>query len=117
MSSRRQECHVVVTASGEIDLHTAPRLQTQLSDLQRDGAEQLIVDLSGVEFCDSTGVNVLLAALRRSHEVGGSLCLVSPQHAVRKVLGITGLDSVFPLRESISDAVERPPQPGEGRLD
>lgn len=112
VSTRQQDDHVVVATAGEIDLHTAPRLEADLTELMQDGPPRLIVDLSGVEFCDSTGVNVLLAAMRRAHDEGGSLSLVSPQAAVRKVLGITGLDSVFPVRESVEEAVRRPPEPG-----
>lgn len=112
VSTRQQDDHVVVATTGEIDLHTAPRLQADLAELMQDGSARLIVDLSGVEFCDSTGVNVLLAAMRRAHEQGGSLSLVSPQAAVRKVLGITGLDSVFPVRESVEEAIRMPPEPG-----
>lgn len=112
VSTRQQDDHVVVATTGEIDLHTAPRLQADLAELMQDGSPRLIVDLSGVEFCDSTGVNVLLAAMRRAHEQGGSLSLVSPQAAVRKVLGITGLDSVFPVRESVEEAIRMPPEPG-----
>lgn len=112
VSTRQQDDHVVVATTGEIDLHTAPRLQADLAELMQDGSARLIVDLSGVEFCDSTGVNVLLAAMRRAHEQNGSLSLVSPQAAVRKVLGITGLDSVFPVRESVEEAIRMPPEPG-----
>lgn len=111
VSTRQQDNHVVVSPTGEIDLHTAPQLQTELADQMRSGASQLIVDLSGVEFCDSTGVNVLLSAMRRAHEHGSGLSLVSPQPPVRKVLGITGLDSVFALRDSIDDAIQRPAEP------
>lgn len=105
VSNWQQQSYVVVSTTGEIDLHTAPRLQRELADLLHGGSDHLIVDLSGVEFCDSTGVNVLLAALRRARDQGGNLCLVNPQPAVRKVLGITGLDNVFPVRETIEDAM------------
>lgn len=110
VSTRQQENHVVVAPIGEIDLHTAPQLQTELSDQLRAGADRLIVDLTGVDFCDSTGVNVLLAALRKAQEQGGSLCLVGLQPAVRKVLGITGLDRVFPVADSVESAISTPPE-------
>jgi anti-sigma B factor antagonist len=48
-----------------------------------------------VEFCDSTGMNVLLAAQRRARDGGGDLQLAGPRPAVRKVLQLTGLESVF----------------------
>ena len=56
---------------------------------------QVIVDMSGVEFCDSTGMNVLLAAHRKAREQGGDLELAAPRPAIRKILQVTGLESVF----------------------
>ncbi|MGE5287334.1 MAG: STAS domain-containing protein [Micromonosporaceae bacterium] len=94
---------VVVIASGEIDLYTAPRLQDELADaLAGDRAVQVLVDMSGVEFCDSTGMNVLLAAMRRASEHGGRLSLSGLQPAVRKILQVTGLDSVFTVLDDAS---------------
>jgi len=57
----------------------------------------MIIDLSGVEFCDSTGMNVLLSCLRQVQERGGELELAAPRPAVRKILQVTGLDSVFTI--------------------
>ena len=70
-----------MSVAGEIDLYTAPRLHGELATALAGGvAVQILVDMSGVEFCDSTGMNVLLAAQRT---------------AVKKVLQLTGLESVF----------------------
>jgi anti-sigma B factor antagonist len=81
---------------GEIDLYTAPRLHGELvAILSGDEPVQVVVDMSGIEFCDSTGMNVLLAAQRRAREQGGELELAAPRPAVRKVLQVTGLESVF----------------------
>lgn len=104
VSSRSQGDQTVVIASGEIDLYTAPRLHHELVDvLADDRPARVIVDMSGVEFCDSTGMNVLLSSLRRAHERGGELELAAPRAAVRKILQVTGLDSVFTvLDESVS---------------
>jgi anti-sigma B factor antagonist len=55
--------------------------------------------MSGVDFCDSTGMNVLLSCLRHARERGGELEIAAPQPAVRKILQVTGLDSVFTLVE------------------
>jgi anti-sigma B factor antagonist len=60
-----------------------------------EGQPHVVVDMAGVEFCDSTGMNVLLAALRRVRERGGELVLAAPRPAVRKILQVTGLESVF----------------------
>jgi anti-sigma B factor antagonist len=85
-----------MSVAGEIDLYTAPRLHSELMAALAAGAPlRLVVDMTGVEFCDSTGMNVLLAAHRRAREDGGDLQLASPRPALRKVLHVTGLESVF----------------------
>jgi anti-sigma B factor antagonist len=95
-----------VTISGEIDLYTAPRLHGELAAVLVDGMPpRVVIDMSGVEFCDSTGMNVLLSCLRRVHERGGELEIASPKPAVRKILQVTGLDSVFKLVDSPKPAV------------
>jgi anti-sigma B factor antagonist len=100
VSSRFHDDHTIVTICGEIDLYTAPRLHSELAGLLADGMPaRVVVDMSGVEFCDSTGMNVLLSCLRRARERGGELEIAAPKPAVRKILQVTGLDSVFTLVE------------------
>jgi anti-sigma B factor antagonist len=103
VSSRSQGDHTIVVVAGEIDLYTAPRLHRELVDvLADDRPARVIVDMSGVVFCDSTGMNVLLSSLRRAKERGGQLELAAPRAGVRKILQVTGLDSVFTvLDESV----------------
>lgn len=101
VTTSSQGDYAVVTATGELDLYTAPRLQTALASLIRDRADRVVVDLSGVEFCDSTGVNVLLAAMKRLQEQGGTLELAGLRPPVRRILQVTGLDSVFTIAEAL----------------
>ena len=72
-----------MSVAGEIDLYTAPRLHselmTALSAATPGAPLHLVVDMTGVEFCDSTGMNVLLAAHRRAREDGGDLQLAAPR--------------------------------------
>ena len=83
-----------MSVAGEIDLYTAPRLHSELvTALAGGGPVQIVVDMSGVEFCDSTGMNVLLAAQRRAREEGGDLELAAPRPAIRKILQVTGLET------------------------
>lgn len=90
-----------MSVAGEIDLYTAPKLHSALtSALTEDSPLRLVVDMTGVEFCDSTGMNVLLAAHRRAREFGGDLQLAAPRPAIRKVLQVTGLESVFTVLDS-----------------
>jgi anti-sigma B factor antagonist len=102
VSSRSQGDHTILALVGEIDLYTAPRLQSELTSALSDGKPvQIVVDMSGVEFCDSTGMNVLLAAHRVATERGGQLALAAPRPSVRKILEVTGLQSVFTIHDDV----------------
>lgn len=103
VSSRSYGDHVVLALAGEIDLYTAPKLQSELTAALAAGKPaQLVVDMSAVEFCDSTGMNVLLAAHRLANERGGDLTLAAPRAAVRKILEVTGLESVFTVHDDLA---------------
>jgi anti-sigma B factor antagonist len=92
---------VIVIATGEIDLYTAPKLQNDLARIIENAgpAARVVIDMSGVEFCDSTGMNVLLSCLRQLRERGGELELARPRPAIKKILQVTGLDAVFTVSE------------------
>jgi anti-sigma B factor antagonist len=103
VSSRSQGEHIVLVLTGEIDLYTAPRLQAELTGaLAAAGPARIVVDMSAVEFCDSTGMNVLLAAHRLAAERGGELVLAAPRPALRKILEVTGLQSVFTVHDDLA---------------
>jgi anti-sigma B factor antagonist len=99
VSSRSHGDHVSVTVAGEIDLYTAPRLHSELAAVigSASPSARVIVDMSGVDFCDSTGMNVLLTSLRQANDRGIGFELAAPRPAVKKILQVTGLDSVFTI--------------------
>lgn len=80
----------VVKLLGELDLSTAPQLEACLEELGANGAD-VRLDLSGLSFCDSSGISAMVTASKQVTERGGHLSIVSPQPAVRSVLEITGL--------------------------
>ena len=88
--------HVVVVR-GEIHLSTAPGLSQRLSDAIDAGATRLILDLTAVEFIDSTGLSVLLAGLRRVHQLQGRMALVCVSPTVLRLFHITGLEETFDI--------------------
>jgi anti-sigma B factor antagonist len=95
----------VLAASGEIDVATAPELHDRLGKLLQGSPELLVVDLADVSFIDSTGLGVLVGAVRDVRAGGGDLRLVVTQPQIIRLLEITGLDEVFNVRSSTSDAV------------
>jgi anti-sigma B factor antagonist len=94
----------VLEVGGEIDLATAPQLREAVLDLIQNGSHQVLVDLRGVEFMDSTGLGVLVGALKRLREQEGDLALVCTEGPVLKILTLTGLDRVFPIHRDVAEA-------------
>ncbi|MGH9108732.1 MAG: STAS domain-containing protein [Acidimicrobiales bacterium] len=95
----------IVSASGEIDVATAPPLRDRLQALTAAGKSTVVVDLLGVTFLDSTALGVLVGALKRCRESGGDLPLVITEPRILKVFEITGLTDVFPIHSNVDDAV------------
>jgi anti-sigma B factor antagonist len=104
IESRQAGDWSIVDVKGEVDLYSAPRLKERLAELTGAGRSRVTVNLEAVEFLDSTGLGVLIGALKRCREAGGTLALAAPREPVRKVLSITGLDRVFPVHESVEQA-------------
>ena len=90
----------LVAVRGEIDLASQAEFRSVLSDLVVAGQVNLSIDLSGVEFIDSTGLGALIGARRRVHAFNGSLRLLSPSDQVTKVFSVTGLDRVFEIQDA-----------------
>lgn len=100
-----QAAKTVVTATGELDVHTAPQLQAVVDPVSQRAGGALVVDLSQVGFIDSTGLGVLVATLKHVRQVGGSLDVVVTAPRVLKVFALTGLDVVIPLHDSLDGAL------------
>ncbi len=95
---------LVFRLRGSLDLATAPTVRAALSDATEKGSRHLLVDLSQLEFLDSTGLGVLIGAHRRAAERGGSLRLVVQDGSISRLLNITGLIAVFAVYHSLDDA-------------
>ena len=105
LTTRTEGDRTVLSVGGEIDVYTAPKLREQLVDLVNSGQYHLVVDMEGVEFLDSTGLGVLVGGLKRVRAHEGSLRLVCTQERILKIFRITGLTKVFPIYDSVADAV------------
>jgi anti-sigma B factor antagonist len=105
LATRTQGDRTVVAVTGEIDVYTAPKLREQIVALVDEGQYHLVIDMSGVEFLDSTGLGVLVGGLKRVRAHDGSLSLVCDEERILKIFRITGLTKVFPIFATVDEAV------------
>jgi anti-anti-sigma factor len=91
VSARNAGRVTIAELRGELDMTSSPDLRDQLLGLLRRSSSQLIVDLSGVTYCDASGLAVLVGTERRARLLGGSLRLAAVPPAVQQVLQLTGL--------------------------
>lgn len=97
----------VVKISGDLVFSTTPRLREELVSLATRGMSRITLDLVDVAFIDSTGLGVLVSALKRCRVMGGDVVLRSPNATIRKILDVTGLTTVFAITRdntSVTDA-------------
>ncbi|MET9949963.1 STAS domain-containing protein [Streptomyces sp. NPDC006339] len=99
----------VCTIVGDLDFDTRESVQGELAALVEEGTSPrppaLVVDLSQVGFCDSSGLNMLLRTRAAAEAVGTELRLAGVAPAVMRVLELTGADTVFSLYDSVEDAL------------
>ncbi|HEX7355833.1 MAG TPA: anti-sigma factor antagonist [Mycobacteriales bacterium] len=105
LKDRQEGSATVIDVGGEIDVYTAPKLREKIIDVVAAGSYHLVVDMEKVEFLDSTGLGVLVGALKRVRAHDGSLALVCTQDRILKIFKITGLTKVFPIHNSVADAL------------
>ncbi|MFE2555076.1 STAS domain-containing protein [Streptomyces sp. NPDC059352] len=114
----------VLSIRGELDLVTSPRIRRRVHDAVAGGRHDLVIDLSAVRFCDSSGVGVLIAARRLLRSCGGRLRLILPEAGagtgagaglgagarggedhVDRVLSALGVRRLFEVYEDVPGAV------------
>ncbi len=104
ISEGRDGHSTVVSARGELDVLTAAALRTAMSSVIDGGRAHLVLDASGISFMDSTGIGILVIALRRSRAADGSFAIAGAQGRTLRTLTMTGLDRVFSLYDSVEQA-------------
>ena len=95
---------VILSPSADLDLAMAPELAARLREIAVEGERDAIVDLTRVAFMDSTGMAVLLNALRRLTRGGHRLLLVCPHGEPRRLLELAGMRGTFGVFDTVQDA-------------
>src|ERR671939_918951 len=103
----------VISLAGEVDLYTAPEFKQQLLEVIGQGAKEVVVDFSDTTFIDSTTLGVLVGGVKRLRSNEGQLSLVCSDRNITKIFEITGLDRVFTIYPTRSEALSSVGTSGE----
>lgn len=104
LSDRPGRGCTVLEVRGEIDMATAPQLRDGLQRLIDAGDRQVVVDLAGVGFLDSSALGALVVMFKALRDLGGRLCLAAVQPAVHSVLTVTSVDRAIQVYDSVPAA-------------
>nr|WP_155074196.1 STAS domain-containing protein [Streptomyces taklimakanensis] len=94
----------VLTVAGELDHHTAPRLARSLEETTFD--RSVVIDLSELAYCDSTGITVLITAYHRARAAESRLLLAGVNPHLLRVFRTVGLDQVFTFQPTVEQALD-----------
>ncbi len=108
MTSRAlSETTCILEIEGEVDVYTSPQLKQDLVALAEQGTKHIVIDLSKVEYLDSTGLGVLIGGLKRLREAGGNMALVGPGMRIQRIFEITGLNKIFDIYATEAEALAK----------
>ncbi|MEU7065510.1 STAS domain-containing protein [Streptomyces sp. NPDC051578] len=99
---------VVCAITGDLDLDGLGAVRPLLEQAVRSGANRLVIDLTGLGFCDSSGLNLLLAARLDAEKAGLGVRLAAPTQQLLRLLEITGADTVFTVDPTVDAALTAP---------
>lgn len=95
----------VITVGADLDVYTAPSLRAATKNPAVLARARLVIDLSATTFMDTWGVGVLVGALKRISEAGGSMGIVCTRESVLRIIRIMGLDRVLLVYDTVDEAV------------
>ncbi|NDU71702.1 anti-sigma factor antagonist [Actinomadura sp. DSM 109109] len=104
ISLMRDDRCTLVRVKGDIDVVSRARFEEALFEVVEAGGP-VVVDMREVTFCDSTGLNAIVAANRRAGENGTPLALVALPPRVQRVFHITGIDKFIPIHDTLREAI------------
>lgn len=100
------DSYSVVTVRGEVDLHTAPKVEYAIDRGSEGGVGAVVVDMGGVAFMDSTALSTLMRAKEALEKKGATLRLTAPSKAVERIFSVTGFGDYFDVYPSREAAIQ-----------
>jgi anti-sigma B factor antagonist len=104
LSARENGATTVLAMAGELDISSAVRVEQEISKAEERKPAALVLDLSGLEFMDSTGLRIVVSADARARERGTRFAVVRGPDAVQRIFRITRLDERLEMLDSADQA-------------
>ncbi|HET6990382.1 MAG TPA: STAS domain-containing protein [Bacteroidia bacterium] len=104
---RSERYSLIRLQSEKLDTMVAPALKSELVVLNADGVKNLIIDLTEIRYCDSSGLSAILVANRLCKNANGTLVVTGLQEPVKKLIAISQLDSILKITPDITTAIDR----------
>ncbi|MHB2018723.1 MAG: STAS domain-containing protein [Candidatus Xenobia bacterium] len=95
-----------VEVQGEIDVYTSPRVKETINELIEGSHYNFVINLEGVRYIDSTGLGVLIGALKKVREHNGRIVLICTNPQIKKIFNITGLIKIFEIYKDEEEALK-----------
>jgi anti-sigma B factor antagonist len=100
----KEKYSLVSSSLEKLDAQHAPELKSELVMLNKNGVKDIIIDLSGTRYCDSSGLSAILVANRLCRGEGGTFVLTGLEPAVAKLVSISQLDTVLNIAPTLPEA-------------
>ena len=97
----------VIELEGELDFHSSPELRSKLGELTNKQATKILINLTKVDYMDSSGIATFVEAFQKTKRYNGRLILAELTPTVRGVFEIAKLESIFEITGSVKDALDR----------
>jgi anti-sigma B factor antagonist len=95
----------VLTPNGRMDVESSPVVRQAILNAWNKGAKSIIIDLSEVDFMDSSGLSALVSGMKALRKTGGKLMICNANAQIRTAMRLTMLDRVFPIFDTIEEAL------------
>ena len=100
----KKENILSIAMEGEIDHHSAAELRTRIDDyIKGSNTKYIVMNFSKVGFMDSSGIGMVMGRYKNIKRVGGELCIISVNNAVKRILDMSGIASVVPIYKNYEE--------------
>jgi anti-sigma B factor antagonist len=103
VSNERHESATVVRLRGDFDLHTASQVRSKVEGLVEEAGHEVFIDLSEVDFLDSSGLGTLVGLQKRANRSHASLALCGLPKQLEKIIDVTHLRDAFTILPAVPD--------------